>query len=435
MEITTGSRLKLEVLKFANLGYGLAKLEGFTIFIPEGIPGDLLEAGITELKKNYAFARIRKIVSPSPFRKAPPCPAFPMCGGCDYLSLEYTRQLFFKNALLNDMVGRSFKEKPKIFEITPSPEREFRHKVNLKYSVQDGKVGFFSRHSNSIVPMPEGKDFCLIQPKINEEILRLVLRLLNRNGREKLREITLRNSRGNNENMVIFHGNFGENDEIIEIDSQAFEKLNLVSVNFIDRNERLHNLVGEPYIREKIQDFEYLIGAGSFFQTNPFILELMLERMELTHSTRNQQSLDLYCGLGTFSFLLARNSAQVTAIEQEPESVQLAERNAVLNQTRNVKFLTGKVRKRLAALSFARRPGLVVTDPPRKGMAPETLHQLIRIQPETIIYISCQLPTFIRDAQKLAEMGYRFVYLYPFDMFPHTFHVEVMGYFTRQEEK
>jgi len=427
-----GDKIIIDINKFAYLGYGLAKKDGLTIFIPGGIPGDSVEGTITSLKKTYAFLKIDNIISPSPMRIKPECPVFNKCGGCDHLNLTYEKQVFFKEAILKEKIFRSFQEKPRFYPMEVSESREYRNKVELKYESSSNEIGFYSKRTNSIAQLPSGKDFCLIQPMQNQKIIDFTLEMMKESAKRKLKKLIIRNSFSTKENMIVAIGDFEFDENPFLFDDEKIKELGIVSINFVDRKNRLHNVFGNNYITEKVKEFEYKISPLVFFQTNTLIFEKMLNTLEqLLHITKDDIALDLYSGLGSFSLLLAKNAGKVYAIESNDNAVLLAKENAYENGIDNITFFTGKIRNRIKKIILEKTPSIALIDPPRKGMHYKAMEGLLEISPESIVYISCHLPSFIRDAQKLVENGYRFLAIYPFDMFPNTFYVEVMGYFTK----
>lgn len=433
MENEPETRLKLKIQKFAYLGYGLAKSEGLTVFVPGGIPGDIVEVEITSIKKKYVFAKIINILKASPFRKQQvPCPQFWECGGCDYLHMDYKNELYFKEEVIKEQIKHNFRNLPKFMPIIPSKTENYRTKVELKFDKNKKKFGFYAKHTNKVIPIPEGNNFCLIQPKNNWNIIDYVLNNLKNEFINKLDGLTIRHSFSYDETLLLFQGSFHPDDEPIPIIEKDLEKYKICSINTINNKGVISNLYGMPYYKDKFLDYEYIIGTVSFFQTNAYIFTEMLKILkDMLHTTRDDIVLDLYCGIGAFTFLLAENSHHVYAIESDENAILLARENMQINNINNITFISGKIRKKLPKLKFNKKVSLAIVDPPRKGMHYLALNSLIKLAPESIVYISCHLPTFIRDAKILSANGYKFLFLYPLDMFPHTFHIEIMAYFTK----
>lgn len=437
--------LKLQIEKVVPGGYGLARNNGYVIFVPYSVPGDRVKVELEKIKKDYAIGKILDIIEPSPDRVIPACPLFPRCGGCQWQMMSYEAQLRHKINLIKE----AFEKIGKMSEI-PLLQIEgmhspwgFRNKVILPLKRLKGRVimGFYSVGTHKIVDM----DTCPIQlPQFNaliEPFKKLIERepvtIYNElKHRGKLRNLVLRGSEKTGETLVILvmkdHGlsvNLAR--KIEELDRERIigvvENINREKTNIILGKES-RKVTGRDYYYEKALGLTFKVSALSFFQTNLEMAERLLSFMlEITDEYRTV--VDAYSGVGLFSLHFAKKAGSVIGIEESPSSHYDSLDNLEINSIYNVEFIEGKVENVLPTIKM---PELLIVDPPRRGLEKEVLREIVERKPREILYVSCNPVTLARDVKRLVESGYKFELLKPFDFFPHTHHIETLAYLTLQ---
>lgn len=438
----------------ASEGEGVAKVDGYVIFVPYAAVGDKLLVKILKAGKSYAYAKIEEILSPSPLRVDSPCPAFLRCGGCDLLHLSYPTQLDFKHKKVEDAIRRigGFQD-AKIEAVKPMENiYNYRNKAQVPVGEKDGEIvaGFYAPRSHRIVESPN----CVLQHRTNEIIVKTVLDWMNRYNIPPYNE----QSHGGIVRHVYTRVGFASGEIMVSVVSASdslphkeelmHDLLNLDMDGFKIKSI-LHNvnpdktnvvlgkatqvLYGRDHITDEIDGIEFKISHNSFYQVNPLMTEEIYKKTaSLLEPLENKRIFDVYCGIGTISLYLARRAKSVIGIEWVPEAVEDASYNASRNNIDNAKFYAGdagEVIKRLYREgTFA---DAVVLDPPRKGCNSELILTLCEMKPLEIVYVSCNPATLARDLKIFAERGYTFNTVYPFDQFPNTSHVETVVMMSR----
>ena len=379
--------MQLEIKKIVHGGYGLGFFEDATVFVPYAAPGDTVECAPVRERKKVVFARIERIVSPSPMRREPECPVFGVCGGCHLQHLGYEDEIAVKTqAVLEDLsrIGRI----ATVFDrVIPSPSRYgYRNHAVFKVD-EERRPGFLMRESESLVPFPPAG--CLLLP----EAMRAAIAAIPPEALEPLTEVRVRMDK------------FG-------------------NVNFWGLLDR----VGPPEILMEAGSLLYPVGPDSFFQVNTLLgAELQALVRSLPRGVP-RKLLDLYCGAGFFTIALAGTAGEALGIERDRGAVRNAVAAARLNRASNVKFRRGDAAREIGGL---RDFDLVLVDPPRLGLPKPLLAGLVRLRPAEIVFVSCDPPTFARDAASLIEAGYLLSGLNLVDLFPATYHAEIVAIFRR----
>lgn len=377
----------LEIKKIVHGGYGLAFHEGRTVFVPYAAPGDRLECAPVRERKRVLFARIERVVEPSPLRREPECPAFGACGGCHLQHLGYEDELSVKKQAVLENLSRIGKIETVFDRIVPSPSRYgYRNHAVFKVD-EERRPGFLMRESESLVPFPPSG--CLLLP----EAMRRAIAALPPEALEPLTEVRARIDRFGN---VHFWG-------------------------LLDR-------VGPPEILMEAGALLYPVGPDSFFQVNSLLGADLQELVRSLPRAAPRRLLDLYCGVGFFTTALAGLAAEALGIERDQGAIRNALAAARLNGLSNVKFRRGDAAREIARL---RDFDVVVVDPPRLGMTKELLAGLLALKPAEIVYVSCDPPTFARDAAALIGAGRILSGLNLVDLFPATYHAEIVAVFRR----
>lgn len=396
----------------AHGGDALGRYEGRVIFVPYGIPGEKVQIEIKEDKGKWARAYLIEVLEPSPHRVEPPCPYFGVCGGCQWQHIDYEAQLVYKHQIVREqLLHLGGIEDAPVAPTLPSPDIwRYRNNVQLTADVE-GRLGFKAALSKQVVPIEK----CLLMHPLLDDLfsaLDLVFPGLER--------MSLRAGTRSGEVMLIFET---EDEEPPEIETDI-----PVSCVLMLKDGTPVNLIGRNHLTEILGSREFRISAPSFFQVNTAQAEHLVQTVDtFLQLTGTESLLDAYCGVGTFALNLAPRARRVIGIEESPYAIADARVNA--QELSNVEFIEGRVENVLPDLEET--VDAVVVDPPRQGCRSEVLQALTKLQPERIVYVSCDPATLARDARYLAEAGYLLRRVQPVDMFPQTYHIETVSLWTR----
>ena len=428
-------------------GEGIGKADGFTVFVKDAVIGDTVRAKIMKAKKNYGYGRLEEIITPSPDRVEPKCQFARQCGGCQLQALSYEKQLEFKTSKVRGHLERigGFTDIP--MEKILGMDRPFHYRNKAQFPVgksKDGRIitGFYAGRTHSII---ENRD-CALGVTRNKEVLDRVIAHMEKfhiqpydenTGKGLVRHVLIRYGFFTDEMMVclIINGEKLPGEEaLVKSLRQIPETVSvMVNVNKKRNNvilgEKVRLLWGQPYITDKIGEISYQISPLSFFQVNPYQTgRLYGKALEYAQLSGNETVWDLYCGIGTISLFLAQKAKMVRGVEIIPAAIENAKENACLNGFDNTEFFVGKAEEVLPE-QFARtgeRADVIVVDPPRKGCDETLLSTIIKMQPDRVVYVSCDSATLARDLKYLCERGYELKKVCPVDMFPNTVSVETV---------
>lgn len=408
------ARIRLKLDQMAHGGEAIGRHEGKVVFVPFGIPGEVVEVEVVEDRGSYARGRILEVIDPSPERQAPPCPHFGDCGGCHFQHMRYEAQLRFKMEIVRDQLRRIGKiEDPPVRPIIPSSD-PFGYRNQVQFSVSaDGRLGFQAMRSHRVVP--------IVRCWIAHPMLQELYEALDIEGL-RLRRLTLRCGVRTGDRMIILETE-GDEPPALETDLR-------VSLVLLTEDEKAIPLIGLDYLTEEVGGFRFRISAPSFFQAHTEIAERIVHQvMEWADLHGTEAVLDAYCGVGLFAAHLAPFAQRVVGIEAHPAAVADAHHN--LASFPHVEIRGGTVEE--VAPTLEGPFDVVVVDPPRTGCSKEALEALLRLAPRRWIYVSCDPATLARDARRLLDAGYRLRAVQPFDMFPQTYHIETVSLFEREE--
>ena len=451
-------------------GEGIGKIDGFPLFIKDAVVGDTVEAKIIKSKKNYAYARVEKVVTPSPFRVEPPCKSHRQCGGCQIQALSYDKQLAFKqDKVRNNLLrigGFSEAEVDRVMEPVVGMENPLRYRNKAQYPFGTDKqgnpiTGFYAGRTHSIIPNTE----CYLGREENREILQVILDYMKEyhvkaydeeTGRGIIRHALIRTGFYTGEIMVCLVINYkGKQESYLPRQDKLLEKLALIkgmtSVSVSINTERtnvimgkeIHTIWGSDTITDKIrvrdtgkedmpytgEELTFAISPLSFYQVNPMQTEKLYSlALEYAGLTGKESVWDLYCGIGTISLFMALRAKEVYGVEIIPQAIDDARQNAVRNHIANAEFFVGKAEEVLPAAyeKEESHPDVIVVDPPRKGCDEKCLDTMLKMAPSRIVYVSCDSATLARDLKLLCAGGYRLERVRPVDQFAHTVHVETV---------
>ena len=450
--VAKDQELELDVESLAYGGNGVARLNGFVVFVRSGLPGDRVRARVTKVKRGYAEALATEVLRPGPQRVEPSCAHFGTCGGCRFQDFAYEAQLEQKHAQVRDALQRigGFAEPP-LEAIVPCEPEIYHYRNKLEYSftrTDDGVALGFHRAGrwDEVLDI----DRCWLTDDLGNGIRDAVRDWAREEGLEPysqadgsgyLRHLVVREGRNTGQALVQLVTGPGEKFEsgyLVDV-LRRFPEVRSIHWSINDTPAEVTNLPsrllwGEPWIEEELCGLRFRVRPNAFLQTNSAMAEKLygLAR-DAAQLTGSETVWDLYCGIGTIGLSLARDALTVWGIEVSEESVACALENAELNGITNAAFFAGNVGQVVEELlERSGQPDVVVVDPPRAGLAGKALRHLGRLGAPTLVYVSCNPTTLAGDGKTLRdEYGYELVRATPVDMFPHTPHVECVALFER----
>lgn len=428
-------------------GMGIARIEQRVVFVHGAVRGETCVIRILKVLKNVAFARVEEIVERSENRVESDCPNFPACGGCDFRHLSYSEELEAKRLRVQDALRRIGGAEIEVTEILGSEETtHYRNKSQFPVS-PDGKVGFYRARSHDVIPTTE----CLLQTpqagavaKAVEDYMRefSVPAYNEKTGKGLLRHIYVRtNCEGAALVCLIVNG------KKLPYEEQVVQRIRAACANTVgvvlnsnmkDTNvilgDTYRTLWGENTLMDTLCGLTYRLSIPSFYQVNrPQAQRLYAKAVELAQLTGAETVLDLYCGAGTITLVMAGQAKKAIGAEIVPEAIENAKENAERNGINNVEFFCGDAGDIAAKLAREQlRPDVVVVDPPRKGLSEEVIAAIYTMSPDRVVYVSCDCATLARDVKRFGEVGYELKTATAVDMFPRTSHIETVACLNRK---
>lgn len=425
-------------------GEGIAKIDSFTIFIPNAIKGEKIKILIVKVLSSHAFGKIIEIISSSKDRVENDCATYQRCGGCNLRHIRYKETLKIKQNSVQSLVNKTLKNK---IEVQPvlGMENPYHYRNKAQYPIGINKkgepvIGVFANRTHEIIPIHT----CFIQNQKTEEIAKFIFDYIVKNkisiydektGKGLIRHIVTKIGIKTNEVMCILVINGKEvpkEKELVTEITKHFPEVKTIVKNINTKNTNVIlgqeniNLYGKGYIKDRLGEYTFKISPLSFYQVNPVQAERLYQiGVEAAEITKQDVVFDLYCGIGTISLFMSKYAKKVYGIEIVKEAIDMAKENAKLNQVDNVEFIAGDVEKILDKLIHIEKiiPDIVMVDPPRKGLDNKSIENILTIKPKRIVYISCNPATLVRDLAKLENL-YEVKSVKPVDMFPFTSHVE-----------
>jgi len=457
MNIKKGVEIELEVTDLAFGGKGIAKVEEFTIFVEKAVPGDRVLARIVKKKKSYAESRIISLLSPSEDRIEAPCAFSGYCGGCKWQFFKYEKQLEYKQR----HVAESFKhigglEDVKVHPTIPA-ERIFEYRNKMEFSCSDRRwllpgelgdesidMGFaLGLHVPGTFHKVLDIDRCLIYPATGNDIVNTIRQYMKKSGRPLYglrshegfwRFVMIRHAVANDQWLVNIVTSSKDLAVVAPLADELCEKFPNIasvvnnvtaSVSSVATGEYEIYLAGEQYLKEKLGPYEFEISANSFFQTNTRGAVVLYDTVkDYAQLTGKENVLDLYSGTGTIPIWLSDSANEITGIEIVESAIADAKENCRRNNISNCHFIVGDIRHIIAEIT--QTPDVLIIDPPRTGMHPDVVKQVLKLAPEKIVYVSCNPATLARDVGLMKD-DYRVAEIQPVDMFPHTYHIEAVA--------
>ncbi|RDY23099.1 23S rRNA (uracil(1939)-C(5))-methyltransferase RlmD [Romboutsia maritimum] len=443
----------VDVVDIGQGGVGIGKYDGFTVFVEGGLINDKVKVKINKSKKNYAVGEIVEIIEKSPFRVERKCSdILKDCGGCQIQELDYQKQLDIKTNEVKQVMTRIGKLEDIIVHNTLGMEDPFRYRNKAQFPIQkingDPVIGFYKKKSHDLI----STDKCIIQHDINDKIMKIIKTYINaykvsvydeKSNTGVLRHLVTKIGFTTKEVMVVLVANgkklpyLNELASVLEENVPGFKTL-VVNVNRENTNVILgkENIViyGDGKINDYIGNLVFEISPLSFFQVNPVQTEVLYNKaLEYADLKEDDTVFDIYCGIGSISLFLAQKAKKVYGIEIVEDAIKDAKINAKLNNLDNVDFYVGKAEEVVPKMyKEGKTANVVVVDPPRKGCDEKVLNTIVSMQPDRVVYVSCNPSTLARDLNYLDEHGFKCVEIQPVDMFPHTMHVECVAKIVRK---
>lgn len=435
---------------YSSEGLGIARIDGQVVFVHGAVRGETCDVLVMKVLKNAAFGKIAALVEPSPARRQPDCPYYGRCGGCDFRHMSYEEELWAKRARVQDALTRIGGAEVTVEEILGA-EQPLHYRNKSIYPISPaGEVGFYRARSHQVVNV----EHCLIQKPeadalaqaVRDYIARFQVEPYNEaTGRGLLRHLYVRTScRGESLACLLINGSrLPHEQEVVDMLRAAAPGVCGVVLGENTRRgnailgDRYRTLWGRDYLTDTLCGLELRLSVPSFYQVNHDQAQRLYEKaLEYAGLTGRELAVDLYCGAGTITQVLARRVRHVIGGEIVPEAIRDAEDSARRNGVENVEFLCGDA-SRLAAELRQRglRPDVICVDPPRKGLAPDVVEAAASMTPGRIVYVSCDPATLARDVARFAPLGYRPVRACAVDLFPGTAHVETVCLLSKLQSK
>lgn len=427
-------------------GLGVARVQGFPIFIANTLPEEEITFKVTLVKKKFAFGRPVDFHVTSPRRVTPPCEIYNQCGGCQLQHLNYKGQLQAKKELvMNNMARIGHLEDLNVQDTLGMEEPwRYRNKTQVPFGKANGEVvaGFYQKRSHEIMNMKS----CLIQTEISDQIVETMRQLCLNLGIDPyeevsqsgvLRHVIIRVGFKTDEVMVVIVTRTEKlpyKDQVIKALLSRYPQIKSIAHNVNPKatnvifGEKTEIMWGEPYIYDELNGIRFGISPRSFYQVNPVQTEVLYSKtVEFADLTGEEIVFDAYCGIGSITLFLAQHAKQVYGVEIVPEAIADAKMNAQLNGFDNAQFEVGKSEDVIPRwIEEGIIPDVIVVDPPRKGCDKTLLDTILEASPKRIVYVSCDSSTLARDVKILVEGGYQVEVVQPVDLFPSTTHVEVV---------
>lgn len=426
---------------YSSEGLGIARIDGQVVFVHGAVRGETCDILIMKVLKHAAFGKVTAIAVPSPARRAPDCPYYGRCGGCDFRHMSYEEELCAKRLRVQEALRRIGGSEVRVEEILGAKERlHYRNKSIYPVSAQ-GTVGLYRARSHEVIAV----DKCLIQKEsadaaadaLRQYIGRYAVACYDeRSGKGLLRHLYVRtNAKGESLVCLLVNGDALPQEEALV--ALLRRRLPQAVGIVLGRNTRRGNTIlgdgyrtlwGRDYLEDSLCGLTFRLSVPSFYQVNRDQAEVLYTRaVDFAGLTGRELVVDLYCGAGTITQVMAQKAGRVIGVEIVPEAIADARENASRNGIGNAEFFCGDAKDIAAALARQKlRPDVVCVDPPRKGLAPEVVEAVASMQPERVVYVSCDPATLGRDVKRFGEQGYRAVRAVAVDLFAGTANVETV---------
>ena len=440
--VKKNDELIVDVIDYGANGEGIAKINGYTIFVMGALKGEKCKIHILKVLKTHAFAKVIQIIEKSSKRVEPDCSTFNKCGGCDLRHITYSETLKIKQEKVQNLVNKMLKNKVKVNETVGMENPTFYRNKAIYPVTQDKKVGIFAKRSHNIIPINE----CKIQTKISQEISKYILDNWEdsiydeETGKGLLRNIMVREGFKTDEIMLVLVQNgeknvFETNSKLkIENVTKEFPKIKTIVINVNTEKTNVvlsrKNIIiyGDGTITDRLGNYEFKISPNSFYQVNPIQTEKLYNlAIEGAKLKKDDILCDLYCGIGTIGIFASKYVKKVYGVEIVEEAIKDAKQNAEINNVDNIEFIQGDVEVAFnKMLDNGVKPSVVIVDPPRKGLDSKTVQNLCNLKLDRLVYVSCNPATLMRDLQVLEDV-YKIGSITPVDNFCYSSHIECVA--------
>lgn len=450
MELAKNQEHIVAIEGYGEGGMGVARIDGRVVFVHGALRGETCRVLILKTLKSVAFAKVLEVIEPSGARVESDCPYFPRCGGCTYRHMSYEEELRLKKQRVQDNLARIGGSAVVVEEILGAADT-LRYRNKAQYPVsKDGRVGFYRARTHEVIECEQ----CLLvksEADAAAEALREYMRRCRvagydeKTGRGLVRHLYVRsNATGESLICVLVNGDrLPKEDRLVTLLRDACPECagivlgtNTKKGNVI-LGDRYRTLWGSDRLEDTLCGKTFRLSVPSFYQVNRAQAErLYAKAIEFADLTGRETVLDLYCGAGTITLALSDHAKKVLGAEIVPEAIDDARENAVRNEVKNVEFFCGDasdVAKKLAQEHL--RPDVITVDPPRKGLAPDVVESIAEMQPQRVVYVSCDSATMARDVKRFAELGYTATRAAAVDMFPRADHVETACLLSKLQSK
>ena len=454
----------VEITDIGVSGEGIGHVDGYTLFIKDAVIGDVVEAKVMKAKKNYGYARLMKVITPSEYRVEPKCAFARRCGGCQIQEMSYDRQLVFKDQKIRgnlERIGGFTKDQiDTVMQPVVGMEHPFGYRNKAQFPFGTDKegnpiTGFYAGRTHDIIANTD----CALGVEQNKEILEIILQYMRENkiksydektGKGLIRHALIRYGFKTKEIMVCLVVNGKKLPKAERLIEKLIQIEGMTSIT-ISPNTRRDNIImgdsyeilwGQGYITDYIGNVKYQISPLSFYQVNPVQTEKLYGlALEYADLKGDETVWDLYCGIGTISLFLAQKAKQVYGVEIVPQAIDDAKENAKINAIDNAEFFVGKAEEVLPEYyaEYEREHNgetahadVIVVDPPRKGCDETLLETIVKMQPEKVVYVSCDSATLARDLKYLCANGYEIKMCRGVDQFPQSVHIETVVLLSRK---
>ena len=455
VEYQKNQEVEVVVNALGNEGEGVGHTQdGYTVFVKDALPGDVIRAKLMKCKKQYAFGRLVEILTPSKDRVEAVCEKARVCGGCQIQEIAYEKQLEFKADKVKGNLVRIGGVKNPPMEPIIGMDEPWRYRNKAQFPIgrtKEGNIvaGFYAGRTHAIVPVPDND--CVLGREVNAKILDKVIAHMETydiepydeaTGTGLVRHVLIRCGFATDEIMVCLVVNgtkIPEEDALADSLMEIPEMTSIMLNTNMDQTnvilgDQVRTIRGESYITDEIGGVKFCISPLSFYQVNPVQTEKLYQKaLEYAGLTGKEIVWDIYCGIGTISLFLAKEAKKVYGVEIVPDAIEDAKKNAALNDIHNVKFFVGKAEDVLPKQYEKHQiyADVIVVDPPRKGCEQAVLDTILKMRPKRVVYVSCDSATLARDVKTLAEDGYVLRAVTPIDQFCHTSHVESVSLLVR----
>lgn len=411
-------------------GYGRCFYNDQLVLVKNMLEDEICKVLILKSTKKVSFAKIDTIIKPSKYRVNSICNISNKCGGCDYQYIDYNHQLEIKRQRVIDCF-KQFANLDINLKPVNTTQNIYRYRNKVQIPCKDNAMGFYRKKSNDIIPY----DDCYLQTNESNIIYHYIhkqIKLLDLS--DILRHVLIKQSLINKEIMIVLIVNDFNNTKLTTLTNNLIKQFNptslILNLNTNQTNTILGNkeklIYGKEYIIDNIDDLKFQISSKSFFQINSYLVSSLYNKvLEYALVSSNDIVVDLYCGTGTISMFLAKQSKKVIGVEIVPDAIINAKANALLNNINNIEFICEDASIAITKILHQyKQIDVVVVDPPRKGLTIEGIETITKLKPKRVVYVSCDVSTLARDVLLFNKLGYKLNNIEAFDMFPNTLHVE-----------